>query len=135
MSDEVRLIDALEALAAAWNRLDPGVVEPLLSESIRYESFDTELMIDGRTAVLEHLRRKVELIEQVGADARIRAELGWITTSRGVRRPCVIAAQGDVERSALFMATLDARGQIERIVVSTQDPDPRSAIPRGRADS
>jgi len=114
-----------------WNRLDPDILEPFLSESVRYESFETELCLEGKTAVLEHLRRKVGLIETAGQDARIRAELGWVESWGGGRKPCVISGQGDVDRSALFFVTLDADGRMDRIVLSTVDPDPQAAEPSG----
>jgi len=122
-----RLEPALEALARCWNRLDPELLGPWLAEGVRYESAATDLYLSGRQAVIDHLRRKVLRIEQVGEAARIRAELGWVPTAGRGRRPCVISSQGDVERAAVFLVTVAADGKIERIEVCTADPDPRLA--------
>jgi hypothetical protein len=118
---------ALEALARSWNRLDPDLLAPWLSEGVRYESATTELSLCGRQPVMDYLRRRVLRIEEAGEVARIRAELGWVPTARHGRRPCVISSQGDVERAALFLVTLAADGRIDRIEVATADPDPRLA--------
>ncbi len=118
---------ALEALARSWNRLDPELLLPWLAEGVCYESLSTELCLCGRGAVLDHLRRKVRRIEEAGEAARIRAELGWVRTVTGGRRPCVISSQGEVERAAVFLVTLAADRRIERIEICTSDPDPRLA--------
>lgn len=118
---------ALEALARAWNRLDPDLLAPWLMDRVRYVSIDTELSLQGSVQVLEYMRRKAARIEEVGEPARIRAELGWIPTLSGDPRPCVISGQGSVDRAALFMVTLTDSGLIERIEVSTTDPDPAFA--------
>ena len=118
---------AVEALARSWNRLDPELLAPWLAEQVRYESLATDLCLFGRQAVLEYLRRKVARIEEAGEAARIRAELGWVRTTGGGRRACVISSQGDVERAALFLVSVAEDGRIERIEVSTSDPDPRLA--------
>jgi hypothetical protein len=118
---------ALEALARSWNRLDPELLAPWLAESVRYESPATDFYLSGRQAVMDYLHRKVQRIEEAGGDARIRAELGWVATARSGRRECVISSQGEVERAALFLVALAADRRIERIEVSTCDPDPRLA--------
>jgi hypothetical protein len=122
---------ATEALARAWNRLDPGVLVPWLSDRVRYESIDTELAIEGVGQVLSYLDRKVGLIQQAGAEARIRAELGYVVTAADPERPCVISSQGDLERAALFLVTVDREGLIERIEVCISDPDPTNAVGTG----
>lgn len=118
---------ALEALARAWNRLDPDLLAPWLADRVRYVSSDTELSLQGSVQVLEYMRRKTARIEEAGEVARIRAELGWIPSLTGGRRPCVISSQGDVDRAALFLVTVTEDGLIERIEVSTTDPDPTLA--------
>jgi len=122
---------ALKALAQTWNRLDPGVIEPWLAEDISYESLDTELLLEGKSTVLDHLTRKVELIDRVGEDARLRVQLGSIRAVDGSPRPCLISSQGAVQRAALFFVTVGANGLIERILLSTRDPDPREATESG----
>ncbi len=117
---------ATVALATCWNRLDPGVLAPWLRPDVRYRSHDTELDLQGRVEVLDYLARKVELIEKVGETARVRAELGQVVTAAGPR-PCVISGQGEVERAALFLVTVDGEGLVERIEVCTSDPDPLDA--------
>jgi len=121
-----RLDEVLNALALAWNRLDPDVIEPFLSENVRYESLDTELRLEGKPVVLEYLRHKVELIETVGDHAKIKAQLGWVPV-RGGRRPCVISSQGGTGPAALFFVSLDNGGSVDRILLCTTDPDPRTA--------
>lgn len=118
---------AVVALALAWNRLDPDVVAPWLDETVCYDSRDTDLSLRGRGPVLEYLRRKSARIEEAGEVARIRAELGWLRGPSGELRPCVISSQGAVERAALFLVTVGDSGLIERIEVSTADPDPATA--------
>ncbi len=129
--DPAVLRAALEALARTWNRLDPGILEPWLAEGIRYESLDTDLLLEGKTTVLDHLTRKVDLIEMVGPEARMRIQIGWVPGHGGQRKPCLISAQGDVDRSALFFVSVGPDGLIDRIVLSTSDPDPRSAEASG----
>jgi hypothetical protein len=122
---------ATEALARAWNRLDPGVVVPLLSEGVRYESIDTELVIEGRSQVASYLERKAELIALVGEEAAVRAEIGFVATPGDPRRPCVISHQGGGGAVALFLLSVDASGLIGRIEVCTVDPDPGGATGTG----
>lgn len=122
---------ALEALARCWNRLDPELLAPWLADGVCYESAATELYLVGREAVLEHLRRKVARIEEAGEAARMRAELGWLRSGAGRGRSCVIASQGEIGRSALFLVALTADGRIERVEVVTRDPDPWSAESSG----
>lgn len=122
---------ATEALARCWNRLDPGLLEPWLAEGVRYGSADTELLLEGKVAVLDHLARKAELIEQVGEDARLVAELGTTEAGGEPRRPCVIASQGDRGPTALFIVWVDDLGRITRIEVSTSDPAPAAALGSG----
>ena len=125
------VVAASEALARAWNRLDPGVLLPWLSDQVRYDSLDTELALEGKGQVLSYLGRKVELIQEVGDSARIRAELGYVATAGNSRRPCVISSQGDLDRAALFLVTMTGDGLIGRIEVCTSDPDPRCAVGTG----
>ena len=129
--DHTAMESALEALARSWNRLDPGILEPLLAPEVRYESFDTDLLLEGKATVLDHLTRKVELIELVGEDARMRVQLAWVPGHGGERRPCLISSQGDVKRAALFFVSLGSGGLIHRIVLSTHDPEPCSAEATG----
>lgn len=124
-------IAATEALARAWNRLDPGIVVPLLSDRVRYESTDTELVMEGRSQVASYLAHKAELISLVGDEAAIRAEIGYVETPSEPRRPCIISYQGGEEASALFLVSMDNEGMIGRIEVCTIDPDPKSAIGTG----
>ncbi len=119
---------ATEALARCWNRLDPQLLAPWLAECVRYTSSDTDLHLEGRAAVLDHLERKAALIEQVGDAARLHAELGLVGSPQ---QPCVIASQGDRGPSALFLVWVDGEGLISRVEVTTRDPDPRSALPSG----
>ncbi len=129
--DRTAIERALEALARTWNRLDPGILDPLVAPDVRYESFDTDLLLEGKTAVLDHVARKVELIEMVGEDARMRVQLGSVPGPGGTSRPCLISSQGDVEHAALFFVTVEPDGLINRIVLSTLDPDPRTAETTG----
>ena len=129
--DHTALEIALDALARSWNRLDPGILEPLLAPEVRYESFDTDLLLEGKATVLDHLTRKVELIEMVGEDARMRVQLGWVPGHGGDRRPCLVSSQGDVTRAALFFVSLGSDGLIHRVVLSTHDPEPCSAEASG----
>jgi hypothetical protein len=124
---------AVEALAVAWNRLDPGVLAPRLADSVRYLSFETELLLEGKGHVLSYLERKMSLIEQAGDRARIRAEVGTIRTPGDPRRPCVISRQGSSAAAALFLVDVDEGGSIVRVQVVTSDPDPSSAQSSGRA--
>ena len=129
--DHTALEAALEALARTWNRLDPGILDPLLAPEVQYESFDTDLLLEGKATVLDHLTRKVELIEMVGEDAQMRVQLGWVPGHGGGRRPCLVSSQGDVKNAALFFVSLGSDGLIHRIVLSTRDPEPRSAEASG----
>ena len=129
--DPAAIQQALEALARTWNRLDPGILEPLLAPDVRYESFDTDLLLEGKSTVLDHVTRKAELIELVGEDGRLRVQLGSVPGHGGGRRQCLISSQGDVERAALFFISLGSDGLIHRIVLSTLDPDPRTAEATG----
>jgi hypothetical protein len=124
-------IAATEALARAWNRLDPGVIVPLLSDGVRYESMDTELLVEGRTQVASYLANKVEQISLVGDGATMHAEIGFVATPSDPRRPCVISHQGGGGASALFLVSVDASGMIHRIEVCTIDPDPKCATGTG----
>jgi hypothetical protein len=126
---------ATEALARAWNRLDPGLLAPWLREDVRYDSPETELSLQGRTQVMSHLARKVELIEKVGDTARVRAQLGHVATAGDPFRPCVISGQGELERAALFLVTVDSNGLIESVRVVTSDPDPSLAVGSGEFPS
>jgi len=129
--DHTALEIALDALARSWNRLDPGILDPMLAPEVRYESFDTDLLLEGKATVLDHLTRKVELIEMVGEDARLRVQLGWVPGHGGDRRPCLVSSQGDVKPAALFFVSLGSDGLIHRIVLSTHDPEPCSAEASG----
>ena len=122
---------ATTALARAWNRLDPDVVAPWLADGVRYGSIDTGLVLEGRDEVLEHLRGKMERIEEVGETARIRAELGHLPACSGQTRPCVISTQGDRGVPVLFLLWVDSGDRVVRIELATVDPDPRSAVPTG----
>jgi hypothetical protein len=127
----LQFASAVTALARAWNRLDPDVVAPWLDDDVRYDSLETELSLQGRTAVLEHLRRKAARIDEAGELARIRTQLGWVASLGGEPRPCLIADQGGVERTALFLVTVTEEGLIARIEVCTRDPDPALAVGSG----
>ncbi len=128
-------MSALEAatrvLARAWNRSDPDILAPWLADRVRYSSTDTELVLEGRGEVLEHLRVKMERIEEVGASARVRAELGHLPVAGGPPRPCVISTQGNRGVPVLFLVWLDDQDRVDRVELATTDPDPRSAIPTG----
>ena len=130
--DDPHLADfepAVVALAQAWNRLDPDLLAPWLADNVRYDSAATDLSLEGRQSVLDHIRRKVARIEEVGEEARIRAQLGWVHGAGGRRRSCVISSQGSAGRSALFIPSLTSSGLIERIEICTGDPDPAAAEP------
>jgi hypothetical protein len=122
---------ATRALARAWNRLDPGVIAPWLADGVRYSSADTDLVLEGKDVVLEHLFRKMERIEEVGEAARIRAEIGHLPAIGGRSRPCVIATQGDRGVPVLFLLWLDGEDHVDRVELTTTEPDPRSAVPSG----
>lgn len=122
---------ALAALARTWNRLDPSELDSWLGDDACYESVETELTVAGPAQVMAYIERKVELIELVGDDAAIRAQLATMVTAAGVERPCVVTSQGGVERAALFLVDLDAAGLIGRIRVSVEDPDPAAAKATG----
>jgi len=130
-ADRGPLEAATEALARAWNRLDPELVAPWLAKRVRYTSVDTELVLEGRDEVLEHLRVKMERIQEVGESARIRAELGRLPTGGGQARPCVISTQGDRGVPVLFLIHVGPDGHITEIELVTTDPDPRHAIASG----
>jgi hypothetical protein len=129
--DTSALEAATAALARAWNRLDPDEVAPWLAEGVRYGSVDTDLVLEGRGEVLEHLRGKMGRIGEVGEAARIRAEIGHLPAAGGRTRPCVISTQGDRGVPVLFMVWLDDENRIARVELVTTDPDPRSAVGSG----
>jgi hypothetical protein len=122
---------ATAALARAWNRLDPDVIAPWLADGVRYASADTDLVLEGREEVLEHLRGKMERIGEIGEAARIRAEIGHLPAAGGWARPCVISTQGDRGVSVLFLVWLDDEDRVARVELVTTDPDPRSAVGSG----
>jgi hypothetical protein len=122
---------ATEAVARAWNRLDPSLLAPWLADDVRYRSLDTELELEGKATVLAYLERKMASIERVGESARIRAALGSLPDAAGRLRPCVISSQGDVDRAALFLVGINRSGLIDRVDVCTVDPDPRQAVASG----
>ena len=114
---------ATEALARAWNRLDPGVVAPFLSEDVSYESVETELHLVGKRQVMANLERKAELITAAGEGAEVWAEVGSLPAPADQRYPCVISRQGGGGRTALFLLRFTTDGLIERVEVVTSDPD------------
>ncbi len=127
--------EATIVLALAWNRLDPGLLEPWLADDVLYESPDTELLLDGRTQVMSYLVGKMELLAELGEDARVRAQIGTVALPGDPRHPCVISGQGDLERAALFIVRLGGDGRISTITVTTADPDPGSAEASGEFPS
>ena len=127
MCDDERLAAATEALARAWNRLDWTVIEPWLADDVVYEAHDVEMALDGKSVVLDYLRRKMELINRLDESALVRAQLGRLTAPGCPDRPCVISGQGELDRAALFLVELAGDGRVCRITVSTTSPDPDRA--------
>jgi hypothetical protein len=117
--------DAVRALTRAWNRLDVGEVESSFTDDVSYVAPAVGLSLGGRTEVLGYLRRKMDLIAQVGDDGKIEARVATLARASGDVW-CLVSTQGDVERAAVFILELDRSGQIARVEVST-DPEDRAA--------
>ena len=81
-------------LAAAFNRLDAGLLEPLLTEGCVYESQSAIEGMRGKAKVLGYLGEKFDTVRAAGASHLTTAELA--TDPGG--KPCVLLRQ----RSSLY---------------------------------
>ena len=81
-------------LAAAFNRLDAGLLEPLLTEGCVYESQSAIEGMRGKAKVLGYLDEKFDTVRAAGAAHLTTAELA--TDPGG--KPCVLLRQ----RSSLY---------------------------------
>lgn len=124
---------AVEALARAWNDLDPTAVEPWLAPGVRYRTPATETVLEGVAELTAYLSRKFERIETVGEDARVRARPGWLDRAGG-REWVVISGQGDLDRAAVFRLELDGDGRLSGITVSVDEADRSDAVDPGAGD-
>lgn len=81
-------------LAAAFNRLDPALLEPLLSESCTYGSQSVLEGLSGKKAVASYLAEKLEALRAAGVEHLVTAELAADPGGR----PCTLLRQ----RSSAF---------------------------------
>ena len=82
---------ALNAYANMINTLDASHLEPLLADNFRYASQWVFAEIESKSAYLDYIVPKLEVMRKSGAAPW--AEMGWLDhTFPG---PCVVVAQGD----------------------------------------
>ena len=82
---------ALRAYATMMNTLDVSHLEPLLADDFHYASQWVFAEIESKTAYLEYIAPKLEVIRKSGGTAW--AEMGSL--DREFPGPCVVMAQGE----------------------------------------
>ena len=102
---------ALEALAAVWNRLDPDVLRPFLNDTVRYESFETELALElarydgfdpGRYPGFDELHAKLRLeVSREIVRRAVRSELRGKLADQHVELRTVDYQEDDDVRAAV----------------------------------
>jgi hypothetical protein len=116
-------------LAAAFNRLDVGILAPLLAEGCGYESQSAIEGLRGKAEVLGYLEEKFAALRQAGAANLTTAELAADPGGK----PCVLLRQ----RSSIYgrpglgaiagffrVTPASAEGRLERLMLVTSVPPP-----------
>ena len=122
--NDISRLDAARSYAKAWNTLDASVLESMLDERIKLESQHVLTPLVGRDAVLDYLAAKMETIRKAGLSACVFAELGDVYGPD--LQPCVIVAQGEIDRLEAVVLFKVSGAAITRIDICVV-PDPHSA--------
>ena len=123
----LNLSELVSLYAKAWNQLDFSVLEPYLAPEIVYESQHVFNALEGKVAVSEHLRGKMNTLRQKGDSRRAFAELSFIPYGSGKGEPCVLLAQGSKENIVVLVILQSKEGKITRIDICGLVPDPKTA--------
>jgi len=115
-------------LAAAFNRLDVGLLEPLLAEGCTYASQSVLEELRGKAAVLGYLGDKLDALRTAGAGQLATAELAADPGGR----PCALLRQrasaygrpGLGAIAGFFRITPAGDGRIGRLFFVTSVPPP-----------
>jgi len=135
-------VDALELVrlyAKAWNNLSYEIIQPYLSDDVRFTSQVILEELSGKLAVEEYLLGKFAAIKRALGTSDVYAEVGYCgKDERGPialfgyeGRPCILFAQGDISKvMALVLLEVDS-GFITSISVCTIAPNPQLATRTG----
>ncbi len=113
---------AAAAWAKAWNTLDPGHVEALLDDDVRYASQSVLDEIEGKADLLTYLAWKMRTVGRLPG-AAVFAELGELPAFG----PCVVMAQGTRNALAAVVLFRIEGGRMTRIDMCTVAPHPSEA--------
>jgi len=119
------LVDAVELYSQAWNRLDYSILEFHLSADIVYESQHVFSALEGKDAVTDYIRGKMETVRKSGQ--QVFAEVTVIPYGPGKGDPCVLLSQGSKENAVVLALLKLSEGKISRIDICGVAPDPKSA--------
>lgn len=126
--------------AIAWNTLNYQILEPLLAESVVYESQEVLIPLKGKETVLDFIHRKMESVKNAGEEYRVFAEIGYCGCQKGNQvqlfsayegRPTVVIRQGKKEEPICLVLLEIKNNLIERIDLCSIAPHPSTAIRTG----
>ncbi len=105
--------------AVAWNKLDSGIIKELLSEDVEYVLKSKNQSLKGRKDILSYLQRNMNRIKKAPIEYEIYAEIGETIDDR----PCVLLAQGNVDKIINAVFFMIEKGKITKIEVDKYDPE------------
>jgi hypothetical protein len=104
--------DAAIAYAKAWNRLDYTYLENYLAVDVVNESQYVLEPVKGKTNYIKFIKSKMANLKTRSSDYRVFVQLANVRDSLGIKRDCVVLAQGDEQYLVLFETQ---NGKIKRI--------------------
>lgn len=123
--------EAALAFARAWNNLDISFLEPLLDDESSYTSQNVFDTLQGSKSILDYLKAKFVTVNRHGKPSEIFAEIGRMAEIY-VNRPCVIMAQGHIDRLLAVVLFETEKGRIKRIDMCSCLPNPSHATRTGQ---
>jgi len=110
---------AAKAFAVMWNTMNASVIDPFLADDVTYESQHVMSSLDGKPAVMEYFKGKLQTVKDSGPASKPYFELGTYQD-----RPCVTAAQGQKEPPLAVVLFKIDKGKIQRIDMCGVIPSP-----------
>ncbi len=114
----VSSVDAAYVIALAWNRRDADILEPFVTDDVVYQTEHLFEWVRGKSAVLEYLLNKMNLLLE-----KDRAEESFAELCVNDELPCIFISRGLKDELASTIVAESNEGRITRLDVSHHPQD------------